>query len=121
MVADSDAHEVPGGPGQVNTRRAVHFESLDDDELGPDGEVQALHDKSFLLAFGEYMPLGETFPSLYALSPETSRFQSGTRTEPVVSGKARIGMLICYEDLIPRYAARVAAHEAPVPRRVLVR
>jgi apolipoprotein N-acyltransferase len=82
--------------------------------LGPDGEVLALHDKAFLLAFGEYMPLGETFPSLYALSPETSRFQSGTRTEPVMLGKARIGLLICYEDLIPRYAARVAAHNPNV-------
>ena len=39
IVADSDAHEVPGAPGQVNTRRAVQFESPDDGELGPDSEV----------------------------------------------------------------------------------
>ena len=82
--------------------------------LSSQGEVLALHDKAYLLMFGEYIPLGEEFPQLYELSPETSRFQSGTRTEPVVFDKARIGLLICYEDLIPRYARRVAAHNPNV-------
>ena len=79
-----------------------------------DGEILAVYDKAFLLMFGEYIPFGEAFPQLYELSPETSRFQSGTRTEPIVlplkGRSARIGMLICYEDLVPRYAKRVAAH-----------
>lgn len=83
------------------------------------GQIQAVYDKAFLLMFGEYIPFGEEFPWLYDLSPETSRFQSGTRTAPVElklkdNRVARIGMLICYEDLVPRYAKRVAAHNPNV-------
>ena len=83
--------------------------------MAQDGEVLAMHDKAFLLAFGEYMPLGDRFPKLYDLSPETSHFQFGQRTAPIewkIDDKrtARLGMLICYEDLLPRYARRVAVH-----------
>ena len=83
---------------------------------GPTGEILAVYDKAFLLMFGEYIPFGEEFPKLYELSPETSRFQSGTRTAPIElalpDGRlARLGMLICYEDLVPGYAKRVAAHD----------
>ena len=72
-----------------------------------------------LVPFGEYIPLGEQFPQLYELSPETSRFQSGTRTAPIELPLkdgviARLGMLICYEDLVPGYAKRVAAHDPDV-------
>lgn len=78
------------------------------------GNVLGMHDKAFLLMFGEYLPFGERFPWLYDLSPETSRFQPGTRTAPLELGKARMGMLICYEDLVPRYARRIAAHNPNV-------
>ncbi len=87
--------------------------------LDKDGAIHALHDKAFLLAFGEYMPFGETFPWLYDLSPETSRFRQGTRTAPIAYAfdaqrQARFGMLICYEDLLPRHAKKVAAHNPNV-------
>ena len=91
---------------------------------GPNGNIEAVYDKAFLLMFGEYIPFGEQFPELYQLSPETSRFQSGTRTAPIElklpdtptqkDRVARMGMLICYEDLVPRYAKRVAAHNPNV-------
>lgn len=87
--------------------------------MATDGEVVAMHDKAFLLAFGEYMPFGDRFPKLYELSPETSHFQFGKRTAPIEwkvdsQRTARLGMLICYEDLLPRYARRVAAHNPNV-------
>lgn len=87
--------------------------------LDPAGNVEAIHDKAFLLMFGEYLPFGEHFPWLYDLSPETSRFQPGTRTAPIdltvrPGVTARMGILICYEDLVPRYARRVAAHDPNV-------
>lgn len=78
------------------------------------GHVLDLYDKSYLLIFGEYLPFGETWPELYQLLPEGSRFQPGTRVTPMHFGKARIGMLICYEDLLPRHVARVAAHDPNV-------
>jgi len=78
------------------------------------GHVMELTDKAFLLVFGEYMPFGERFPELYDLIPEGSRFQPGTRTRPMVLGNARIGVLICYEDLLPRQSMKVAAHDPNV-------
>lgn len=78
--------------------------------IDKDGEVKELYDKAFLLVFGEYMPFGEQFPELYELLPESSRFQPGTRTEPVRLGDASIGVLVCYEDLLPSFARRVMAH-----------
>jgi len=78
------------------------------------GNVLDLYDKRYLLVFGEYLPFGETWPQLYKLLPEGSRFQPGTRTTPMLFGKARIGMLICYEDLLPRHVIRVAAHDPNV-------
>ena len=78
------------------------------------GRVLDLYDKSYLLIFGEYLPFGETWPELYQLLPEGSRFQPGTRTTPMRFGQARIGMLICYEDLLPRHVMRVAAHDPNV-------
>lgn len=80
-----------------------------------DGVVQELYDKAFLLVFGEYIPFGEDFPELYDLLPESSRFQAGVRTEPMRLQRAnapdaKLGVLICYEDLLPRFASRVMAH-----------
>ncbi len=78
--------------------------------IDKDGEILELYDKAFLLVFGEYMPFGERFPELYDLLPESSRFQPGTRTEPLRLGDASIGVLVCYEDLLPGFARRVMAH-----------
>lgn len=41
------------------------------------GERKENYYKSFLLAFGEYIPLGETFPVLYSIIPQIGRFVSG--------------------------------------------
>ena len=83
--------------------------------LDKTGAIRGVNDKVFLLAFGEYMPFGDRFPWLYELSPQTSRFRPGTKTSPIeytFSGdrRARMGILICYEDLLPRQAQKVAAH-----------
>ncbi len=87
--------------------------------LDGDGVVRELYDKAFLLVFGEYMPFGEALPELYDLLPESSRFQPGRRTEPLSLARkgqptARLGMLICYEDLLPAFAQRVMAHQPDV-------
>lgn len=82
--------------------------------MQPDGRVSGLYDKAFLLVFGEYIPFGERFPELYDLLPESSRFQPGTRTEPLAFGDFRLGVLICYEDLLPSFARRVAIHDPHV-------
>ena len=41
------------------------------------GEREGRYDKQFLLAFGEYLPFGDTFPVLYRYSPNSGRFTPG--------------------------------------------
>jgi len=68
-----------------------------------DGEVLGTYDKTYLLAFGEYLPFGETFPSLYDVSPHSGRFTPGDHVRPLRWGDYRISALVCYEDIIPRF------------------
>lgn len=71
-----------------------------------DGDVVGTYDKTYLLAFGEYIPLGEQFPMLYELSPHTGRFVAGKHVQPLPFGRYRLTALICYEDILPGFVAR---------------
>lgn len=81
------------------------------------GEITGRYDKQFLLAFGEYLPFGDTFPILYRWSPNSGNFTPGTSIEPVdldVGGtKHKVSVLICYEDILPSFTNRVVAHADP--------
>ena len=76
-----------------------------------DGEILGTYDKTFLLMFGEYLPLGERFPVLYELSPNTGRFSKGDHKQPLILDEMRISTLICYEDVLPSFT-RAAVREA---------
>ncbi len=85
--------------------------------INSSGDVVGRYDKEFLLAFGEYLPLGETFPILYEWSPNSGRFTSGTSLDPIPvrtqSGKHDVSVLICYEDIIQSFTNRMVAHANP--------
>lgn len=67
----------------------------------PDGRIGGRYDKRMLMPFGEYLPLGDLFPSLRALSPQTGDFSAGRNAAPIeVLPGLRVGVLICYEDLV---------------------
>ena len=68
-----------------------------------EGRMRGSYDKVYLLAFGEYIPLGETFPQIYAASPHSGHFTRGStlRSLPVPGGN--VAPLICYEDILPRF------------------
>ena len=74
------------------------------------GQVTARYDKTYLLAFGEYLPLGETFPILYEWSPNSGHFSPGTSLEPLQIGSHRVSTNICYEDLIPGFVNKMMRH-----------
>lgn len=75
-----------------------------------DGSIGGRYDKIVLMPFGEYIPFSWLFPSLKELSPNTGDFQAGTGPVVVrVSDRARVGNLICYEDLLSGHVRRTVA------------
>ncbi len=77
------------------------------------GMVRSTYDKTYLLMFGEYLPFGDTFPSLYELSPNSGRFTAGTHVRPVTLGKWRIATPVCYEDVLARFTRTMVREGKP--------
>jgi len=81
------------------------------------GNIEGRYDKQFLLMFGEYLPFGEAFPMLYRWSPNSGRFTSGRSLDPLaidVKGQKHLAtLLICYEDILPRFTNDAVRHGNP--------
>ena len=78
-----------------------------------EGRVQHHYDKTYLLAFGEYIPFGEMFPVLYDYSPNTGHFTPGDHVNSLPFGEYRIGALVCYEDIIPGFVRQIMNQDDP--------
>jgi apolipoprotein N-acyltransferase len=68
-----------------------------------EGAIRGRYDKTYLLAFGEYLPLGSWFPSLYEMSPNTGKFTPGQSLSALPFRDRKISVHICYEDVIPAF------------------
>jgi apolipoprotein N-acyltransferase len=79
-----------------------------------DGRVAGIYDKQFLLMFGEYIPFGDRFPVLYDWIPEAGRFTPGGDPEPLSWDGHRLGVLVCYEDILPEYTRKAASRGVDV-------
>ncbi len=77
------------------------------------GDVLGTYDKTYLLAFGEYLPFGDVFPVLYDWSPNSGRFTPGDHVRPLEWGDVRITALVCYEDILPAFANRAVREGNP--------
>ena len=97
----------PAGPGG----RAAFFNTAL--MAGDDGKILGRYDKQYLLAFGEYLPFGETFPILYKWSPNSGQFTPGKSFEPLTWRDHRISTLICYEDILPAFVRQLVSHGDP--------
>jgi apolipoprotein N-acyltransferase len=67
------------------------------------GAIRGTYDKVYLLAFGEYIPLGDVFPQVYEISRNSGHFTRGSRMDAVPVPGGTVAPLICYEDVLPRY------------------
>lgn len=75
------------------------------------GRVQGRYDKNYLLLFGEYMPFEQYFPFLRRYFPEAGAFRPGTEVEVFALGPMRMGIMVCYEDILPAFTRRLAGKD----------
>lgn len=82
------------------------------------GAVQGIYDKVYLLMFGEYIPFSEYFPWIFKYVPAAGDLTPGESTAVIetdifseklgVKAPVRIGVIICYEGIIPSFTAQIA-------------
>lgn len=75
--------------------------------LDEKGNILGYYDKVYLLAFGEYIPFGDKFPKLYEWSPNSGAFSKGKSVHPVSFKNHKIGIMICYEDILPDFVRKL--------------
>lgn len=89
-------------------RRASRFPWNTAMVLGRDGSLGDTYDKVYPLWFGEYVPLVD--PEWYLdMVPSASHINPGERPGALEVDGYRFGPLICYEDILPRFARATAA------------
>lgn len=71
------------------------------------------YDKHHLVPFGETIPLGDTFPVLYDLSPNSGNFLRGDSYDALVLDGTRMSVFVCYEDLLPDFVRALVRHGRP--------
>jgi apolipoprotein N-acyltransferase len=74
--------------------------------LSPSGEIKGKYDKVHLVPYGEYVPLRNVFPFINKLTTGIGDFGTGAGYYPLSLGDKKIGILICYEAILP-FAARM--------------
>jgi len=76
------------------------------------GDITGKFDKVFLLLFGEYIPYYDSIPWFTEYFPEASNFSRGSEPAAfplsIAAGEFKLGPLICYEDILPGWARKVA-------------
>jgi apolipoprotein N-acyltransferase len=78
-----------------------------------DGTVLGMYDKNYLLLFGEHVPYIERpwMSWLRKLLPYASFLTPGTEVEVFEFRGHRLGIMICYEDILPRFTRRLAGKD----------
>ncbi len=75
--------------------------------------VQGSYDKIHLVPFGEYVPLENLLTFVDKITMQAGNFSPGkAKYDPLPFASYQTGVLICFEILFPRIAARFAANGA---------
>ena len=68
--------------------------------------------KRHLMPFGEYVPAAGVIPELRLHFPLDVEFDTGTAPDVLACGPARLGVMLCYEDMVPEAAASLVSNSA---------
>ncbi len=87
--------------------------------LDKDGTVAGAYDKVYLLVFGEYVPFIEYMPWFYKLIPAAGNLEPGKEVKVIEAdlwgkGPVRLGVLVCYEGILPGFARKLVGQDANV-------
>lgn len=82
---------------------------LDDRE-----QLVGVYHKRYLMPFGEYVPFADVIPELRLSFPVAVPYDVGGEPTVIGCGRARIGSLLCYEDMVPTAAASLVDRSASV-------
>lgn len=70
------------------------------------GGIVGRYHKAHLVPFGEYVPYRKILFFARKLTAPVGNFMPGQSYDPLVAGRARAGVLICYEDIFPEIARK---------------
>ncbi len=124
IAAGGRPGDPPAVAGQPGLRQAwllagAILETSSGDEnaallLSPEGGVAGLTAKRVLLAFGEYLPLERRFPWLRRFFPRAGRLVPGRGSKVLDWFGIRLGVVICYEAILPALVQSVVGRGAHV-------
>lgn len=77
------------------------------------GRVLGRTDKQHLIPFAEYVPLSARFPALDRWLPNSGQFVAGPEAGALPLGSHRLGVSLCYEDLLPGFVRQAVARTNP--------
>jgi apolipoprotein N-acyltransferase len=76
--------------------------------IEPGGRIGDVAVKNVLLMFGEYLPFSDWFPWLRELFPHAGDLTPGEEPTVLKAHGLRVGMAICYEDIIAGFVRKLA-------------
>ena len=111
FVADKKTTVLTGAPWyEIIDRKARKIKFYNSAVLlGANGLYHGKYYKTHLVPFGEYVPFKRFLPFLAPLVEAVGDFSPGTIESPLVHGKSRIGVLICFESVFPELSRQWAA------------
>ena len=112
---------INGGQGNQPTPRHIaqivgtgvyHFQNGKQDRynaallLSPAGEVAGHYYKMHRVMFGEYIPLGDWWPGIYALTPMPAGLTPGKQPEQFQVAGYNLAPNVCFESCVPHLIRR---------------